>query len=85
MPASGVGAVVLNVTAVNPTDVGYLTVWPTGAARPSAANLNLNPGLTLPNLVIAKVGSDGKVSIYSGGLAPTDIVVDVQGWFAAAP
>lgn len=85
VPASGVGAVVLNVTAVNPTDVGYLTVWPSGAGRPSTANLNLNPGLTLPNLVIAKVGSDGKVSIYSGGLGPTHIVVDVQGWFAAAP
>jgi hypothetical protein len=81
LPHSGIGAVVLNVTAVNPSNVGFLTVWPSGTTRPLAANLNLNPGMTLPNLVIAKVGADGKVSIYNGGLAPTDIVVDVQGWF----
>jgi len=81
----GVGAVVLNVTAVQPTKVGFLTVWPTGAARPFTANLNLNPGTTIPNLVIAKVGGNGQVSIYSGGVAPTDIVVDVQGWLPIAP
>ena len=31
VPATGVGAVALNVTATNPTANGYLTVWPTGA------------------------------------------------------
>ena len=85
VPHSGIGAVVLNVTAVSPTNVGYLTVWPSGTTRPLAANLNLNPGMTLPNLVIAKVGANGKVSIYNGGLDPTNIVVDVQGWFPGGP
>ncbi len=85
IPATGVGAVVLNVTAVSPQGVGYLTLWPSGAQRPHAANLNLNPGLTIPNLVITKVGADGKVSLYSGGVAPTDVVVDVQGWFSDSP
>ena len=85
VPPTGVGAVVLNVTAVNATNVGYLTVFPSGTTRPVAANLNLNPGMTLTNMVIAKVGADGKVSIYSGGLDPTTIVVDVQGWFPGDP
>jgi len=49
-------------------------------AQPYTSNLNLNPGATIPNLVIARVGSNGKVSIYCGGQAATDIVVDVQGW-----
>jgi len=77
---AGVGAVVLNVTAVQPAAPGYITVWPTGLAQPYTSNLNLNPGATIPNLVIARVGSNGKVSIYCGGQAATDIVVDVQGW-----
>jgi len=80
---TSVGAVVLNVTAVQPTARGYMTVWPTGSSQPLASNLNLNPGITIPNLVIAKVGDDGKVSIFNGAQAPTDILVDVQGWLPA--
>ncbi len=87
VPTSGVGAVVLNVAAVQPAGVGFVTVYPTGATRPLAANLNLNAGKTIPNLVIAKVGSGGKVSLYnySGASAATDLVVDVQGWFPPSP
>jgi len=83
VPVSGVGSVVLNVTAVQPASVGYVTVYPTGTMRPLASNLNLNAARTIPNLVIAKVGSNGKVSLYnfSGISAATDLIVDVQGWF----
>jgi hypothetical protein len=49
VPETGVGAVALNVTAVDPTAVGFLTVFPVGAARPEASNLNVVPGQTLPN------------------------------------
>src|SRR5688572_16066576 len=57
VPAAGVGAVALNVTVTNPTASSFLTVWPTGAAMPLAANLNFLPGQTVPNMVIAKVGA----------------------------
>jgi hypothetical protein len=80
VPASGVGAVVLNIAAVQPPGTGYVTVWPSGSPRPLASNLNLNPGMTIPNLVIAKVGDNGKVSIFNGSQTGTDLVVDVQGW-----
>jgi len=76
----GVGAVVLNVTATNPTSVGYVTVWPTGAARPNASNLNFVPGQTVPNLVVAKVGDGGVVSMFNS-LGNTDLIADVAGWF----
>src|SRR5690606_13337358 len=55
VPASGVDAVVLNVTVTEPTDAGYVTVWPTGEPRPTASNLNYTAGQTVPNLVVAKV------------------------------
>ncbi|MBV8986387.1 MAG: right-handed parallel beta-helix repeat-containing protein, partial [Acidimicrobiia bacterium] len=80
VPASGVSAVVLNVTGTDPTAGTYLTVWPAGEARPTASNLNLAPGQTVPNLVVAKVGANGRVSIYNAQ-GNTHVVVDVAGWF----
>jgi len=85
IPSAGVGAIVLNVTAVLPANAGYVTVWPTGAAQPLASSLNLNPGTTIPNTVIAKVGAQGQISIYNGGSGPVDIVVDTEGWFPDTP
>src|SRR5437763_1845938 len=78
---SGVSAVVLNVTGTEPSAGTYLTVWPTGQARPTASNLNLAPGQTAPNLVVAKVGSNGRVSIYNAQ-GFTHVVVDVAGWYS---
>ncbi len=81
---TGVAAVVMNVTAVLPPAVGYLTVWPAGTTRQLAANLNLNPRYTIPNLVIAKPGQSG-VAIYNGAASgATDIVADVQGYFTTS-
>jgi hypothetical protein len=78
-------AVVLNVTAVNPTSNGYVTVWPTGSGRPLASSLNTQPGQTRPNLVAAKVGDGGKVSLFSygDGNGTVDLVADVVGYFGA--
>jgi hypothetical protein len=62
VPASGVSAVVLNVTVTAPTRAGYLTVYGDGAARPTVSNLNFVAAQTVPNLVIAPVGAGGKVA-----------------------
>lgn len=80
VPAAGVSAVVLNVTAVKPTSSTYLTVYPSGEPRPLASNLNVVAGATIPNLVIAKVGVDGNVRIFNAN-GRTDVVVDVAGWY----
>jgi hypothetical protein len=53
---SNAKAIVINVTAVSPTEAGYITVWPSGEARPESSNLNFVAGQTVPNLVITKVG-----------------------------
>jgi hypothetical protein len=80
VPASGVGAVVLNVTATNPTASSFLTVWPTGASRPTASNVNFVAGQTVPNRVQVPVGTGGKVSIFNA-TGSVDVVVDVGGHF----
>ena len=80
VPLSGVDAVALNVTATAGTGESFLTVWPTGTSRPTASNVNFVAGQTVPNMVIAKVGSGGRVSIFNYA-STVDVIVDVLGWF----
>jgi hypothetical protein len=81
VPASGVSAVVLNVTVTQPTAESFLTVFPSGAPRPLASNLNFVAGQTVPNLVMAKVGADGKVSVFNN-LGTSHVIFDVVGWYS---
>lgn len=84
VPPTGVDAVALNVTATNGTALhSYLTVFPTGTVRPLASNLNFTGGTTVPNLVIARVGANGKVTVYNNS-GSADVIADVQGWYASA-
>jgi len=83
VPAAGGTAVALNVTATNVSgSESFLTVWPSGASRPLASNLNFIQGQTVPNLVIARVGDGGKISIFNN-VGNVDVVADTQGYFAA--
>jgi subtilisin family serine protease len=80
IPLTGVGAVALNVTVASPTASNYLTVYPSGAPQPTASNLNFTAGQTIANMVIAKVGNDGKIAIFNNA-GSTQVLVDVVGWF----
>jgi hypothetical protein len=83
MPASGIGAVAINLTATDATAPGFVTMWPSGNPRPLVSTLNLErTGQTLPNLAIVPVGANGHVSIYT--LSGTHLIADVLGWFPAA-
>jgi hypothetical protein len=97
IPTSGVSAVLLNVTAVDPTGEGYVTVGPRPAGSgdlfddqnsygtwPDASNINLAPGSVTPNLVLAPVGAGGIVRFRVFG-ASTHVLADVAGWFSHDP
>jgi hypothetical protein len=83
IPATGVGAVALNVTVAEPSTAGWVTVWPSGEPRPYASNLNFTKGQTVPNLVIVKVGADGKVAMYND-VGNVHLIADVVAWFSAS-
>jgi hypothetical protein len=80
VPTTGVSAVVVNVTVTTPTTAGNITVYPDGAAMPSASNLNFVAGQTIPNLVIAKVSSSGKISLTNNSGGTVQIIADVAGY-----
>jgi hypothetical protein len=84
VPSTGVGAVSLNVTAVTPSTVGQLIIYPSGAAMPNTSNLNFTSTQTVANAVIAKVGADGCINIVNNSSGSTNLVVDVNGWFPAS-
>lgn len=81
VPTSTVQAVVLNVTVTEPTESGYLTVYPLGSARPDASNLNFLPGQSVPNQVVVKVGTDGKVKVFNGSPGTVHVIFDIAGWW----
>ncbi len=85
LPASDVGAVALNVTAVDGESpgvgTGFVTVYPCGT-RPEVSNLNFRSGETIPNAVIAPVSATGTVCFYVYGRA--HLLADVSGYFPAA-
>ncbi len=83
VPARDVTAVVVNVTVTDPTAAGFVTVWPTGEAKPNASSLNFLAGQTVPNLVMSKVGANGRISLsVSEGSA--NLIADVVGYFSRA-
>jgi len=85
VPATGAGAVALNVTITSPTCAAWLTVFPAGQPVPSSSNLNYSTGETIPNLVIVAVGSGGKVSfnVPSACAGSVQVIADIQGWYAS--
>jgi hypothetical protein len=80
VPATGVSAVVLNLTATDTTASSFLTAWPSGSTRPTASNVNWTAGQSVPNRVIVPVGPNGQINVYNhtGGV---DVAIDVNGWF----
>ncbi|MDQ4088705.1 MAG: hypothetical protein M3163_00120 [Actinomycetota bacterium] len=84
IPATGVSAVAMNVTVTQPTASGFLTLYPSGSPRPLAANLNFTPGLTVPNLVVVKVGAGGKVAMFNSA-GSSHVIFDVAGWYSTTP
>src|SRR3954452_14988570 len=64
IPADAVG-LTMNVAAVNPTANSFLTVYPSGAPRPLAANLNWVAGQPpVSNAVTVDIGDDGAITFY---------------------
>jgi ELWxxDGT repeat protein len=80
VPASA-GAVVMNITAINPTGRGYITTYPC-ETRPLASSLNYGAaGAVVGNELVAKLSTDGTVCVFSS--AATDLTVDVVGYIPA--
>jgi hypothetical protein len=85
LPASGITAVSLHVTAVDNDSSGYVTVYPDGQTKPIVSNLNFTAGSTVSNTVIVPVGTDGTIDLFNGSPnGATDLIADVTGYYTKA-
>ncbi len=84
IPGGGVAAVVVNLTATESSDAGFITAYPARTALPATSNLNVErTWQTIANLSIVGLGADGAVSLYAQHT--TQLVADASGWFTGAP
>lgn len=80
-PATGVSAVVMNLTATTPTAAGFVTVFPAGQAEPTASHVNYASGETVANLALVRVSPTGDVGIVSHSTGTVQLIGDVAGYF----
>ena len=81
VPATGVSAVVINVTESSAMAGGYVTVYADGTTKPNASNLNFPAGDTRANLVTVAVGGDGKIVLTNTSGSSVQLIGDVAGYF----
>jgi hypothetical protein len=75
----GADAAILNVTAVQPSQSGFISIFPCGP-WPGTSNLNFVAGEVRPNQVDAQL-SNGRVCVLSN--TSTDVVIDLLGWYSS--
>ena len=90
VPANA-SAVVVNVTAITPTNGGFLTVYPGGSIQPASANVTFTNGQTVGDNVTVGLGTDSATgstqsfTVHNGpatGGATVDFTADVMGYYA---
>lgn len=75
---AGAAGVVMNVTAVEPTERTHITVFPSGGLVPAVSSLNVDAGATRANVVMTATPG-GAVSVRNSS-GSVHVVIDVLGW-----
>jgi len=81
---NGVAALAMNVYAVNPTNLGFIKVWPANATEPAVSTVNYQVGITAiatGALVPVDAATSNRFSAKSP--ATVDFIADVVGYFRA--
>ncbi len=73
----------LNVTAMPKDSLGFLTIYPTGQDRPNTSTLNAWDGGVVANSAIVAAGTGGSITVFASD--ETDLLLDINGYFIAAP
>src|SRR5271165_2339511 len=72
----------MNFTVVPHVPLGYLTVWPADEQQPNVSTLNAVTGTVVANAAIVPASKvNGDIDVFASN--DTDLVVDVNGYFAA--
>jgi DNA-binding beta-propeller fold protein YncE len=78
VPPTGVSAVVVNLTAIAPSQTTYLTLYPSNGSRPLTSNITPAGGQVVANLVEVAVSS-GQFNIFNDA-GTINVAIDIEGW-----
>lgn len=70
----------LNFTVVPRGPLGFLSTWPSGSPRPWVSTLNIPTGTLSATAAIVPAGQGGGIDVFVTD--PTDLVIDINGYFA---
>ncbi len=79
---NGVAALAMNVYAVNPTNLGFIKVWPANGTEPAVSTVNYQVGITAiatGTLVPVDAASSNRFTAKSP--VTVDFIADVVGYF----
>src|SRR6266481_9481274 len=71
----------LNLTVVPAGPLAFLTTWPAGQTQPFVSTLNAFTGAVTANAAIVPAGGGGAINVIVTN--PTDLIIDINGYFAA--
>ena len=71
----------MNATVVPAGYLGYLSTWPTGQSQPLVSTLNSWTGKVVANAALVPAGTNESISVFATD--PTDVILDIDGYFAA--
>lgn len=75
-------ALVLNLTVVQPTAAGYLTLYPANFPVPATSTLNYRPGQSRANNATIALGAGGALAVRNAQASGTaHAILDVTGYF----
>jgi hypothetical protein len=80
----GAKATTINVTIVQPTSTGFLTLWPSGGSQPTVSTLDFGTADTaLANGAIVPLSTNAAdLSVFmGGGTGSTHVLIDITGYF----
>jgi hypothetical protein len=71
---------VVSLTAVQPREQGYETLWSGTTGTPLASSLNFAPGAIVANLAATRVGAGGTVAAHTDA-GTNHLVIDLMAWY----
>ena len=79
---NGVAALAMNVYAVNPTNLGFIKVWPANATEPDVSTVNYQVGITaIATGTLVPVNQANSNQFTAKSPAVVDFIADVVGYF----
>jgi hypothetical protein len=81
---SGIGAVVADIAAINPTGAGYLTAWDSDSSDPGVASVGIAAGVSWNQTDTVPVSASGAISLTNHSSGTVDMQVAVTGYYSGA-